>query len=34
MSTRNPNRAPVTSRGRRIPGLYERTRTDGTVAFE
>ena len=30
MSSRNPNRVPVTSRGRRIPGLYERVRAGGT----
>jgi hypothetical protein len=30
MSGRNPNRVPVTSRGRRIPGLYERRFADGS----
>ena len=30
MSSRNPNRGPVQSRGRRIPGLYERRFADGT----
>jgi integrase len=34
MSSRNPNRVPVTSRGRRISGLYERTWSDGTSVFE
>jgi integrase len=29
MSSRNPNRVPVESRGRRIPGLYQRHHADG-----
>lgn len=34
MASRNPTRTPVESRGRRVPGLYERTTRSGRRTYE
>jgi integrase len=34
MASRNPTRTPVESRGRRVPGLYERTTKTGRRTYE
>jgi integrase len=34
MSSSNPRRVPVASRGRRVPGLCQTTRQDGSVFYE